>query len=67
MMSQMFIELPYSDFQGLSSKVDDVFDQSDFYFNWSKPQKNDPRDNLIRDLIAEGVLQQNNFHYFVDY
>jgi|LakMenEpi02Jun12_1017388.scaffolds.fasta_scaffold28846_1 hypothetical protein len=62
-----YIELPYSDFQPLSPEVDNVFDQSDFYFDWSKPKKNDQRDNLIRDLIAEGILQPNNFHYFVDY
>ncbi len=62
-----YIKLPYSDFQPLSPEVDNVFDQSDFYFDWSKPKPQDMRDNLIRNLIAEGVLQRNNFHYFVDY
>jgi len=62
-----YIELPYSDFQPLSPEVDNVFDQSDFYFDWGKPKKSDKRDSLLRQLIAEGVLQPNNFHYFVDY
>jgi len=60
------INLGYSELESFLPNVDNIFDERDFSFYWSKP-KDDIRDKAIRQLIADKVLQPKDFFIYMDY